>query len=226
MAARRPLLGRFGPALAVLAVMSFAPLARPAPLRPDEKPARSWSRVAAESWLERAEARLRRGDTASAITSYTEAVRADPTLARAYFGLAEIRRLQGDYREAEWLLTRAVSHSEHRPEALTRRAELYALLGRRDHALTDLKNAADLEPSPERLKKLAAAYVERRAWVAALAVWRRIRFESAGRELGDSREMDDTILALSVLAGETDAVQHDAGERDWVRRALQRQAQR
>lgn len=225
MAARRPQL-RLTAALALLVFASFSPLVRSAPLRADEKPARSWSRVAAESWLERAEARLRRGDTAAAITSYTEAIRADPTLALAYFGLAEIRRLQGDYREAEWLLTRAVSVSEHRPEALTRRADLYALTGRREQALADLKTAADIEPSALRLKKLATAYAERRAWVAALALWRRIRFESTPDEHTDTREVDDTILALSVLAGETDAVQHDADERDWVRRALRRQAQR
>jgi tetratricopeptide (TPR) repeat protein len=196
-------------------------LASAAPSSDTVLPARTWSRLAAESWLERAERLARLGETLSAITSYTEAVRADPTLGRAYFGLAEIRRLQGDVREAERLLTRAVTLSDARVEALARRAELYRSLGRMNDALSDWSRAAELDPSLGRLRQLAAGYVERRAWVAALAVWRRIRTlvaPSASRD--ELRDVEDTLSALVVLAAEADSVQHDAGEHNWVRRAL------
>lgn len=187
----------------------------------------SWSRLAAESWLSKARALAARGDTAAAMTAYTDALRADPTLGDAYFGLAEIRRLQGDMREAERLLTRAVAMSSARAEALSRRAELYRSIGRMDDAVADWRDAADLEPTLARLRTLAQAYVERRAWVAALSVWRRIRSILApGASVEERRDADETVAALAVLSAEADAAQHDAGERSWVRKALRRHARR
>ena len=185
---------------------------------------RSWSRLAAESWLARAESLARKGETLSAITCFTESLRADPTLGRAYFGLAEIRHLQGDVREAERLLSRAAAVSEVRAEAFARRAALYRSLGRSSEALADWSRAAELEPSITRLRQLAQGLVERRAWVAALAVWRRIRALTLAADPGELRDTDETIGALAVLAAEADAVQHDTGERNWIRRALRHSA--
>lgn len=187
--------------------------------------AAQWSRLAAQTYLERAERAQARGDTLLALSAYTEALRIDPTLGRAYFGLAELRRLLGDVNEAERLLSRATALGDVRAEALTRRAALYRQQQRDDLALQDLASAAESEPTLPRLRQLGSFYVERRAWVAALSVWRRI---AAHPELAasepEAREVSETLRALAALAAEADAVQHAMGERNPVRRALQRHA--
>lgn len=184
-----------------------------------------WSRIAAETYLERAERARARGDSLGALTAFTEALRADPTLGRAYFALAELRIALGDVDEAERLLGRATSLADVRAEALSRRALLYRQQRRDELALDDLRSAVASEPTLERLRPLANFYVERRAWVAALSVWRSV---AAHPELtpdaAEAREVSDTVSALSVLAGEADAVQHAMGERSDVRRTLQRHA--
>lgn len=207
---------------ALLALLVGAPLsAAPDPERP---PVRSWSRMAAETWLARAAALAARGETASAITSYTRALESDPTLGRAYLGLAELRRLQGDARETEWLLTRAVAISEVRAEALARRADFYESTGRVQQALVDWRTAAEFDPSPTHLRKLAEKYVGRRAWVAALAVWRKLRVALEHAPEAERMHAEEMIAALATLASEADAVQHDTGEGNWIRRALRRHA--
>jgi tetratricopeptide (TPR) repeat protein len=207
----------------VIVLAAVVPVAA-LPESPPAAPTRSWSRVAAESWRDRAEAQLARGETAAALTSYTRALRADPTFGPAYLGLAAIRLAQGDLQQAEWLLTRATTLDDVRAEALSRRAGLFLATGRAEAALLDLRLAAEVEPTIERLRALGDAYVARRAWVAALAVWRRLRASSM--ESADPRrhQADEMIAALTVLAAESDAVQHDTGERNWIRRALSRQA--
>lgn len=197
---------------------SFAQTAQP-------NDAARWARLAAQSYLERAQRAVARGDTLAAISAFTDALRVDPTLGRAYFELAELRRLLGDVGEAERLLSRATALPDVRAEALTLRARLYRLQRRDDLALADLESAAETEPTAQRLRGLADFYVERRAWVAALSVWRRI---AAHPELSPSETdrtlVRETVSALAILAAEADAVQHAMGEHNRVRRTLQRYA--
>ena len=194
---------------------------------------RGFARTAAETAFRRAEVELRRGDTFAAAASYTEAIRLDPSFGAPYLGLAEIRRALGDYRETEWLLSQAVRLPDVQAEAYTRRAHFYQATGRDGLALSDLQAAADEEPTPLRLRELASAYVQRRAWPAALSVYRKLR---VGTELApdrapsdakaSAREISETIQALSLLAAETDAVQRDDGQKNWVRRSLRHLATR
>lgn len=208
-----------------LAALCFASTAPTAAAPPATEGGARWSRVAAEAYLERAERAQSRGDAIAALSAFTQALRADPTLGRAYFALAELRRALGDWDEAERLLSRATALADVRAEALSRRARLHRERGRDDLALEDLKSAAASEPTLERLRQLARFYVEQRAWVAALSVWRSIAAHpELTPELADAREVMETVSALAVLAGEADAVQHAMDERSDVRRALRRHA--
>jgi len=185
-----------------------------------------WARIASEAYVERAETARRRGDTAYAITEYMRALRADPTFEKPYFGLSEIRRAAGDLREAELLLTQAVRIPDARAEALARRSAIYSIEGRDQLALLDLEAAARAEPTAGRLRDLATGYAARRAWVAALSVYRRLHAEANRGSDTDRAETEEMLAALGSLAAEADAVQHDAGERNWVRRALRHVATR
>ncbi len=193
----------------------------------DAQVATSWSRATAESAFRRAESLLARGDTFAAASAYTEAIRVDPSFGAPYLSLSEIRRALGDLRETEWLLTQAARLQEVRAEALSRRARFYRATGRAASALLDWEAAADAEPTEPRLRELATAYIERRAWSAALSTYRRLRVVSK-RDVGSpvDREIDDTVQALGVLAAETDAAQHDTGEANWIRSSLRHQARR
>jgi tetratricopeptide (TPR) repeat protein len=180
-----------------------------------------WTRMAAESWLERAQARVRRGDTAEAITAYTEALRVDPDSGVACLELAELRRALGDMREAERLLNQATRISDVRTEALARRAQLYLSQQRSDLALLDLQAAVASDPTPQRLRELASFYLHRQAWVAALAVFRKLQSSLAAQTSeAELREAEETISALAALSAEADGAQHDMAELHWVRRAL------
>lgn len=180
-----------------------------------------WTRLAAQSWLERAQARARRGDTAEAITAYTEALRIDPSSGAACLELAELRLALGDQHEAERLLSQATRISEVRAEAFGRRARLYLAQQRSDLALLDLQAAAASDSNPDRLRDLASFFVQRREWAAALAILRKVRLSLPTQtSAAKLRETDDTVAALAALSAEADGVQHDMAELDWVRRAL------
>jgi tetratricopeptide (TPR) repeat protein len=160
-----------------------------------------------------------------AITAYTEALRIDPSSGAATLGLAELRTLLGDFRESERLLSRATAIADVRAEAFSLRAALYLGAGRGELALSDLKAAADVEPRPERLRALASYYLQHRAWVAALAVFRRMRRHLPAQTGERERlEIEDTLAALTALSAEADAVQHDMAELDWVRASLRHEA--
>jgi hypothetical protein len=104
---------------------------------------------------------------------------------------------------------------------LARRAQLYLAQKRTELALLDLQAAAETEPTSERLRPLASFFVQRRAWAAALSVFRKLRANRAAQmSAAEQREADETIAALSALAAEADGAQHDMNELDWVRRAL------
>jgi tetratricopeptide (TPR) repeat protein len=174
--------------------------------------------------LARARRRVAQGDTFAAIHDYTESIRIDPGLGVAYLELARLRSALGDQREVEWLLSRATAISDVRAEALSRRAEFYAGVNKRDLALLDLRAAVEAAPTSDRLRALADFFVQQKAWVAALAIWRRIE-TSLGPAEPDARvEAGEMIAALAALAAEADGVQHDMPERSWVRRSLRRHA--
>jgi tetratricopeptide (TPR) repeat protein len=186
----------------------------------------SWPRRAAEAWLTRARASLARGDTANAISAYTEALRVDPNFGDALLELAEIRMALGDTQQTEWLLSRAASLRDSRARGLLKRARFYTATGRAELALADLSAAAANDPpSAEVLRELAAHYVRHRAWVAALAVQRRLASSTQGQASADDRrDAETTLQALAALAAEADAAQHALPERGWVRAALRRHA--
>lgn len=184
-----------------------------------------WTRRAAEAWLERARASRGRGDTAQAITQYTEAVRVDPTFGAAYLELAEIRSQLGDTQQTEWLLSRAAAIVDTRSKALLLRSRMYSATGRSELALADLVAAVEGEANPEALRELGRFYFQRRAWVAALAAYRRLALALRnGGSADEQREADTTLAALAALAGDADAVQHAMRERGWIRRTLRRHA--
>jgi tetratricopeptide (TPR) repeat protein len=180
-----------------------------------------WTRLAAQTYLERAVAARSGGDALLAIGAYTDALRVDPTLGQAYFGLAELRQGLGDLQEAERLLGRAIAVGDSPAEALARRARLFQSQGRSALALNDLSAALELEPSLSRGEELVALYGKQRAWVPALAALRRVRAQiGASLAPKDRHELDEAVWSLETLAAEADALQLDAGEVSWVRRAL------
>ncbi len=184
---------------------------------------RSWTSLAASTWLTRARRHAAQGDTLAAIHDYTEAIRIDPSLGAALLELATIRSALGDQRETEWLLNRAASIPDVRAEALSRRAQFHLGMGQRALALADLQAAVEAGPSRERLRALADFFVQQKAWVAALAVWRRMANTPSLGE-AERAEAAEMIAALAALAAEADGVQHDMFEHSWVRRALRRHA--
>jgi tetratricopeptide (TPR) repeat protein len=184
----------------------------------------SWSALAASTWLARARRHVAQGDTFAAIRDYTEALRIDPDSGAACLELAAIRGALGDYRDAVWLLNRASALPETRGEALSRRAELHLGMGKRELALADLRAAVESAPTAEHLRALAAFYVQEKAWVAALAAWRRLEVTMNPSDASARSEAREMVAALGALAAEADGVQHDMRERSWVRRALRRHA--
>lgn len=184
----------------------------------------SWTTLAANTYLARARNHAAHGDTIAAIVDYTEALRIEPNLGPAYLELAIIRRALGDERETEYLLNRAAALADVRADALAARASWHLERGKRSLALADLKAAVETAPTSERLRALADFYVQDKAWVAALATWRRLEVALAPSNVDDKNEAREVIAALSALAAEADGVQHDMRERSEVRRVLRRHA--
>lgn len=185
----------------------------------------NFSRLAAETWLSRARVRRAQGDTAAAIAAYTEVLRIDPGIGAAYLELAEIRSALGDLRQSELLLSRATTLLSVRPRALLQRAALYLASGRTALAADDFEAAVEARPDAETLRALGMFYVRQRAYVAALAVWRRLlTIAEVATDPKLRREELDTAAALARLAAESDAVQNAADDRNWVRRTLRRHA--
>lgn len=190
---------------------------------------RSWATERASSFVTRAERHLANGDVAFALSAYTEAIQSDSTFGPAYLGLGRLRDFMGDFVEADRLFTMASHVPEVSAEALALRAGMLRRLGRIDEALRDLERAVRLDPTAHgRLKELAAWYAERRAWPAALAVWRMLRseLELRGADASALTEARVRVQALSLLAGETDPLVSGRTHPSWVRRALSRAARR
>ena len=190
-----------------------------------EARADSVARRLAEGAFERGVAQEERGDIALSLTSFDEAVRDDPTFGAALMRLGELRERLGDRDEAELLYTRAAAAPETGADALEARARLRSGEGRALEAAQDLARAAELAPTPERLRKLAKLYTDARRWSAALSVWRALLADATERgDDGALREARVTVGALSWLAGETDPVLDGATSPSRVRRSLARLA--
>jgi tetratricopeptide (TPR) repeat protein len=197
-----------------------APTAAPRPA-PVQEP---WARSAARTLVERAERYERRGDTLDALRVYNDAIRMDPSHGPAYLGLGRLRHALRDLDEADRLYSAAARLPQSAAEALERRARVRRDQGRLEEAVADLRASIDADPSArERHKTLAAWYVERKAWPAALGVWRRLAAElEASGPSDELRQARIQVRALSLLAGEADPVQGGRGHPSWVRRSIAR----
>ena len=190
--------------------------------------ARSWATRGAEAWTERARHLVARKAYGEALQAYTEALRLDATYGQAWLELARLRGVTGDTREAERLYERAVRLPDVAVQALAERARLRRSLGRDTDALRDLAGAVNLAPTDQELaERLAAWYIEKRAWPAALAVWRRLAasLEASG-DAEARRRARIQVRALALLAAETDPVGSGHNHSSWVRRALAQTASR
>lgn len=186
----------------------------------------TWARRAARNQIERAEARLRRGDTSLALVDYNEAVRMDPTFGAAYLGLGAVRELLRDWNEADRVYSIAARLPDSKAEALARRSGVRRALGRDADAFQDLEAAVSESPNRRWLRNLGDWYVERRAWLAALTVWRRFLAEAEREGSSDRDEARLRVKALAVLAGETDPVLGGSDHPSWVRRSMAHVASR
>jgi tetratricopeptide (TPR) repeat protein len=179
----------------------------------------SWARASAMEYVARA-ARLEREDRIlEALRWLSEAVQMDPSYGVAYLRLGALRERMGDYDEAELVYGRATRRPQTAAEAFAARAQLLRRLNRTDEAVRDLEASIARGPGKaERLEQLAAWYVERRAWPAALGLWRRLLVDATSAV--DEERARVQVLALMSLAASTDVVQLE-GERDhWERIAL------
>jgi tetratricopeptide (TPR) repeat protein len=136
--------------------------------------------------------------------------------------MARLRERIDDYPEAERLYASAIALNGFAAEALARRAALRRELGRDAEALQDLEAAVQAAPeTPEYLERLARWYVADHNWSAALAANRRL--ETVLGKTGDAARAAQVhlqVLALAVLAGETDPVSAGRESPSWVRRSL------
>jgi tetratricopeptide (TPR) repeat protein len=194
------------------------------PTRSEMPAPEPWARSAARGLVERAAQLERRGDTADAMRVYNEAIRMDPSFGRAYLALARVRHSLRDFGEAERLYSAAVRLPDTAADALEQRARMQRDRGNERGAFTDLRAAIELDPNAHgRLRTLAAWYVERQAWPAALAAFRRLAatLESTGtRE--ELRQARVQIRALGLLAGDADPVTAGHDHPSAVRRSLAR----
>jgi tetratricopeptide (TPR) repeat protein len=200
------------------------------PAAPTSSRRESWATAAARELSTRAESSWRRGDTGNALRLYTEAVRMDSSFGPAYIGLGRLREALRDDGEAARVYTLATRVPGSRAEAFERRAVLEQRLGESRKAFVDLQTAVDLEPANiTRRQQLGTWYVENRAWVAALSVWRRlvVELERAPDSADALSRARLQVRALTVLASDLDPVTGPgAADRSWVRQALAAIAER
>lgn len=189
-------------------------------MAPSPAPNESWARRAARNQIERAEGRLRQGDTSLALVDYNDAVRMDPSFGAAYLGLGSVRELLRDWQEADRVYSIAVRLPDSKAEALARRSNVRRALGRDKDAFLDLETAVSESPDRRWLRILGDWYVERRAWLAALTAWRRFLAEAEREGSSDRDEARLRVRALAVLAGETDPVLSGGDHPSWIRRSL------
>ena len=198
------------------------------PATPDKARHTSWARSSAAEMVRRSSALASAGRVAAALTACNEAIRMDPSYGAAYLALGQLRERMRDDREADLLYTRAVRLGDTAAEALARRARLRRRTGHAEEAFRDLEASVRLDLSnPKRIETLAGWYGERRAWVAALSLWRRLA--QLGREghRVDQARIRERIAHLLPLAADADPVTNVRRDHpSWVRRAMASAARR
>ncbi len=161
-----------------------------------------------------------------AIRAYTESIRLDPTNGAVLVALGKLRARLDDLSEAEMLFTTAARFRDVAAEALTERAHLRLREGLETEAMKDLALAVEIDPdAANRLDELASWYVARRAWLPALALFRRAEADLGATESAKRAKIQ--VRALTLLAGPLDPVGAGAAkDYSWTRRALARLSRR
>jgi tetratricopeptide (TPR) repeat protein len=166
------------------------------------------------------------GRYADAVAAYTEAAKLDPSNGQALLALGRLRVKMNDTHEAEEVFSAAAKLVDVEGQALRERARLEHARGRDEDAVRDLESAVALVPEETAwAEELAAWYVARRAWLPALAVYRRLAVDVRGTPLQRHAALE--IRALRILSGDLDPVfRGRAPENTFVRRALARLSDR
>lgn len=178
-----------------------------------------WARSSAAELTARAARFEAENRLFEALRALTEAIRMDPTYGPAFMHLGALRERMADPAEAEKVYTRAVRIRESASDALAARGRLRRRQNRVQEAMRDLEAALELNPGDvAKLNVLASWYVERRAWPAALGVWRRILAVESNEDATKLARIQ--VLALSSLAGPTDTATRRAPSENWIRQAI------
>jgi tetratricopeptide (TPR) repeat protein len=178
----------------------------------------------AQMLMDRAIQAEQEGRYADAAAAYTEAVRLDSGDGGALVALGRLRVRLGQLRDADETFTAATRFRAHASEAYFERGKLRRALGREQQALADFESAVNLAPDEAAQgEELASLYIARRAWLPALAAWRR---SLAVAETPDAqRRARLQVRGLAVIAADLDALSPDASRgRSFTRRALYRLA--
>jgi tetratricopeptide (TPR) repeat protein len=178
----------------------------------------------AQALVDRAVLAEREGRYADAAAAYTEAIRLDSGDGGALVALGRLRVRLGQLRDADELFTAATRFRAHASEAFFERGKLRRSLGHEQQALNDFESAVNLAPDEAAQgEELAGLYVTRRAWLPALAAWRRSLAVAVDPEAQKRARLQ--VRGLAVIAAELDALSLDASRgRSFTRRALYRLA--
>jgi tetratricopeptide (TPR) repeat protein len=204
----------------------------PAPLRAETAPSRSRDDAArplgtgAQALVDRAVRFEQEGRYADAAAAYTDAIRLDTGDGGSLVALGKLRVRLGQLRDAEELFTAAIRFRGHASEAYFERGKLRRSVGREAQAVADFESAVNLAPDDAAQgEELAQLYVARRAWLPALAAWRRALAVAADPAAEKRAKLQ--VKALRVIAAELDPTSTDASrKRSFTRRALARIAAR
>lgn len=180
----------------------------------------------AQSLFDRAVRFEQEGRYADAAAAYTDAIRLDTGDGGALVALGKLRVRLGQLRDAEELFSAATRFRGHASAAYFERGKLRRSQGREREAVADFESAVNLAPDDAAQgEELAQLYVARRAWLPALAAWRRALAVAAGPEAVKRANLQ--VKALRVIAAELDPTSTDASrKRSFTRRALAKLAAR
>lgn len=184
---------------------------------------RYWFSTSVDELVRRARAETRQGNVAEAMRLYTQALDLNPDSGQALLELGRLRQWLNEYEDARAVYQRASTIHACAPQAFAALAQLARARGRNAEALADLRLAIRLNPNAfGRMRELANWYVARRAWPAALEVYRRLiaELERDPAHAGELRQARIQARALSLLAGDVDPVTAGRTDRSWVRRAI------
>jgi tetratricopeptide (TPR) repeat protein len=184
---------------------------------------RYWFSASVDELVRRARAEVRQGDVGEALLLYTQALDLNPSSGAALLELGKLRQQLNEYDDARAVYRRASEIHACAPEAFAALARLARARGNDAEACADLRTAIRLDPKAHaRVRELAGWYVARRAWSAALELYRELiaELENEPSRAAELRRARIQARALSLLAGDTDPVAAGGTARNWVRRAI------